>query len=229
MIPSTSPWTTAIQREPATARDCTLGGARLKDRVGPGADPGSCGDGRRDPHGPAAKGRGSCEEPVCADRLAAMEKKETPTTDRGPAPRLFTLEEAHLVLPEIEPLVARMKTIFASIRNEIAEASTATGIPPGSPRLSEHLEIRGVAPRLVAEINDLIRRVHQLGCLVNGPEAGLVDFPALLGTEIVYLCWMHGEARIDHWHRIPDGFSGRRPLLDPEASSTPRGGAPIVH
>jgi hypothetical protein len=28
----------------------------------------------------------------------------------------------------------------------------------------------------------------------------------------VLLCWKRGEARIDFWHRIEDGFAGRQPI-----------------
>lgn len=134
-----------------------------------------------------------------------------------PYPRLFTIEEAQSVLGEIEPLVAEVKTLFTRIRGEIADASRVTGIPADNDRLSEHLAARGIAPDLIARVNDLVRDIHERGCVVNGPEAGLVDFPALLGSEIVFLCWKHGEQGIGHWHRIPDGYAGRRPLLDPDA------------
>jgi len=128
--------------------------------------------------------------------------------------RLFTIEEAQGLLAEIEPLVAEMKTAFEKIRIEISEASSMEGLEPGSQRLSKRLEQRGVAPALVVHVNDLIRRIAEKGCVVNGPEAGLVDFPALFDSQIVFLCWQHGEPRIGHWHTIPDGFAGRRPLLD---------------
>lgn len=134
--------------------------------------------------------------------------------DQDPFTRLFTLAEAHTLLAEIAPLVGEMKTAFKKIRREIADASRASGLDPGNPALSDALDQRGIAPPLVAQVNELIRRIHETGCVVNGPEAGLVDFPALLGSEIVYLCWQHGEAEIRHYHRIPDGFSGRRPLLE---------------
>ena len=138
--------------------------------------------------------------------------------EQSPYPRLFTIREASCVLPTISPLISEMRRTFAAIRSEIAEASRAAGIPTDNPRLSERLEERGVAPALVARVNELITRVHEHGCLVNGPEAGLVDFPALFGGEIVFLCWKHGEEAIGHWHRIPDGFAGRRPLLDDSAA-----------
>lgn len=127
--------------------------------------------------------------------------------------RLFTLQEAQGLLPEIDPLVGRMKDAFQEIRVEIADAAKETGLAPSSPQLSGHIEKRGIANELVSEVNDLIRRIHEHGCVVNGPEAGLIDFPALFDSEIVFLCWKHGEPCIAHWHRIPEGFAGRRPLL----------------
>lgn len=148
--------------------------------------------------------------------------------DSAPYTRLFTLEEAQGLLLEIEPLVGQMKSAFKRIRREIADASKATGLQPSNPRLSEHLEQRGVANALVSEVNGLIRRIHEHGCVVNGPEAGLIDFPALFDSEIVFLCWKHGEPRIEHWHRIPDGFANRKPLLDPEGARSDQDSA-IVH
>lgn len=142
----------------------------------------------------------------------------------SPYPRLFTIEEASRVLPTIEPLMDEMRKAFTAIRSEIEAAAREAGLPPNDPRLSEEVEARGIAPPLVARVNELIGLVHAQGCLVNGPEAGLVDFPALFGSEIVFLCWKHGEESIGHWHRIPDGFAGRRPLLDaspaPDSSGT---------
>ena len=129
--------------------------------------------------------------------------------------RLFTLEEAQSMVVEIEPLVAEMTTAFAGIRREISATCRAAGVEPDSASLSERLQERGIAPALVGRVNDLIRRITEKGCVVNGPEVGLVDFPALLDSRIVFLCWKHGEPAIGHWHAIPDGFAGRRPLLDP--------------
>jgi hypothetical protein len=139
--------------------------------------------------------------------------------EESPYPRLFTIQEASRILPTIEPLMVEMRTTFAAIRKEIEAAAREAGVATGHPQLPERVEARGIAPPLVARVNELIALVHAQGCLVNGPEAGLVDFPALFGSEIVFLCWKHGEEAIGHWHRIPDGFSGRRPLLDASAAS----------
>jgi hypothetical protein len=41
-----------------------------------------------------------------------------------------------------------------------------------------------------------------------------VDFYTMAGGRIVCLCWRRGEPRIEHWHPVDEGFSGRRPLED---------------
>ena len=49
---------------------------------------------------------------------------------------------------------------------------------------------------------------------LQAPDRGLVDFPAVMDGEEVYLCWLLDEPAVDHWHSIEAGFAGRRPLAD---------------
>ena len=135
-------------------------------------------------------------------------------SEGGTPSRLFTVDEANALLPAIRPAVEELLETFKEIRAEIEQATELSGLPAASDQLPKRLEERGVAPRLFEKVRTIIDRIHARGCLVNGPEAGLVDFPCLYGSEIVFLCWKFGEPRVAHWHRIPDGFAGRRPLLD---------------
>ena len=138
--------------------------------------------------------------------------------------RLFTVEEANALIPELRPVVEELLGSFREIRAEIEAAASQAKLPLGSPELGRHLEERAVAPRLFDRVKKLVEQIHSSGCLVNGPEAGLIDFPCLLNNEIVFLCWKYGEPGIGYWHRIPDGFAGRRPLLD---LSVPEEGARV--
>lgn len=128
--------------------------------------------------------------------------------------RLFTIDEARALLPVLRPDVEKLLDTFREIRAEIEAASGQTGLEPGSPDLAGHLQARGIVPRLFDRVKQIVERIHLHGCLVNGPEAGLIDFPCLYNNEIVFLCWKFGEPTVTYWHRIPDGFAGRRPLLD---------------
>jgi len=127
--------------------------------------------------------------------------------------KIFTIDEARALLPLIAPEIADLVATFQQIRSEIEQTAGQTGLDIDSPDLAGHLEARGVVGRLFEKVRSGLERIHDHGCIVNGPEAGLVDFPCLYNNEIVFLCWKHGEPTIGHWHRIPDGFAGRRPLL----------------
>ncbi|HUD72908.1 MAG TPA: DUF2203 domain-containing protein [Dongiaceae bacterium] len=134
---------------------------------------------------------------------------ETPSR----AQKIFTIDEARALLPVIQPEVEALVRTYREIRSEIEATAGTTGLTIDSPDLAGHLEARGVVARLFEQARDSIAKVHRHGCVVNGPEAGLIDFPCLYNNEIVFLCWQYGETTIEHWHRIPDGFAGRRPLL----------------
>ena len=41
---------------------------------------------------------------------------------------------------------------------------------------------------------------------------GLVDFPCLMNDREVNLCWRFGETKINFWHGLDEGYTGRKPL-----------------
>ncbi len=62
--------------------------------------------------------------------------------------------------------------------------------------------------RLEEAIQSGIERIHSTGCLVKDLDVGLLDFPARINNEEVYLCWRLGEDRIRFYHRQDEGFCG---------------------
>ena len=70
------------------------------------------------------------------------------------------------------------------------------------------LRMQGVIDRMQAGV----ARIDELGVTLREIETGLIDFPALHQGETVLLCWQLGEDEIAWWHRVDDGFAGRRPL-----------------
>jgi len=68
---------------------------------------------------------------------------------------------------------------------------------------------------VVAKVKDALDQIQATGCIVKDLESGLLDFPALIRDEEVYLCWRLGEDRIRFYHRQDEGFAGRKPI-DPE-------------
>jgi hypothetical protein len=62
------------------------------------------------------------------------------------------------------------------------------------------------------ELLKAVLSLNSMGIQLKGPLEGLIDFPSYRDGELVELCWKLGEERVEHWHRIGEGFSGRKKL-----------------
>jgi hypothetical protein len=100
-------------------------------------------------------------------------------------------------------------------------------LDPESPDLMARLRKDGDVLRLISQVKDWVAEINSHGCVCKGVEQGLIDFPCMLGSEVVFLCWQLGETSVAHWHRIEDGFAGRTTLLDQKGSEP--GGSTSYH
>lgn len=140
--------------------------------------------------------------------------------------RFFTLLEAEALLPSIEAYLRRL----LQLKNEHEQISAqlnvinqrimlAGGMVP--PR--EHvLELKKQKEAAARALKETVEAIHETGCQVKDVEIGLIDFPTLYRGKEVYLCWKLGEQGIGYWHRVEDGFQGRRPI-DSEFLTNHRG------
>ena len=62
------------------------------------------------------------------------------------------------------------------------------------------------------ELEDLFSELESLGCYYKdwNFEIGLVDFPARMEGQDVFLCWRSDEPEIQWYHRMEEGFAGRK-------------------
>jgi len=136
-----------------------------------------------------------------------------PPAERGL--RFFTVEEANTLVASLELEFARIAAARAALGPVVTALGPGAAVavleegdrgPPG--REAEVGRLRGLA----GEITSAIERLNGLGCLVKDLDRGLVDFYAQRGDETVFLCWQFGEPAVSHWHRVEDGFAGRRPI-----------------
>jgi hypothetical protein len=131
-------------------------------------------------------------------------------------PRLFTIDEANALLAVLRPLIANVLDSVEHLRGKSETVIRSEGLAPDHPEFMDRLQKDREVAQLVHQIKAAVEEIQSYGCMCKGIEQGLVDFPCLWGGEIVFLCWQYGENDIAFWHRIEDGFAGRRPLLDPE-------------
>jgi len=135
--------------------------------------------------------------------------------------KLFSLSEAERARVELEPVLIEAMEIrkkMAELESQImalAERIMRQGgvIIPYDHAANTRLEPDRVAANLQASLD----RIHSTGCVVKDLDVGLLDFPARIHGEPVYLCWRLGEDRIRFYHRQDEGFAGRKPI-DPRDS-----------
>jgi hypothetical protein len=129
--------------------------------------------------------------------------------------RVFTADEANALLPQVEPVVARMREAAAGVREArpvlVTFAARASTVGGARPTDEENAARRAFAAAERA-LGEALVELQALGVWVKDVDRGLVDFPSRRSDELVELCWLHGEPAVSHWHRIGEGFAGRRPL-----------------
>lgn len=123
--------------------------------------------------------------------------------------RLFTVEEANALLPEIRPRIAELIAIRQRVRDR--QPALARIIHTDYPTNGGN---RAASQTVVdlERFERLINEINELGCLLKDVNVGLVDFPAEINGREVYLCWQYGEDKVEWWHDVEAGYAGRRPL-----------------
>jgi hypothetical protein len=133
----------------------------------------------------------------------------------------FAVEEANRLVPELQRRMQRMvetKREYDNIQSRMDVLSLAvSGASRQNPDTLELSQLHQQRQRLGDTLSREIASIQRHGCLVKDVDRGLVDFYALAGDRLVFLCWQLGEAEITHWHTLEGGFSQRQPLrTEPE-------------
>ena len=111
----------------------------------------------------------------------------------------------------MNPLFANLPTTVFEVMSSLAR-ETGTDAATLAPEVL--LRHRPAARALVEELDAIVHEIEESGAHLKDVQLGLVDFPSERDGELVYLCWQFGESEIAFWHRVEDGFAGRRPLSD---------------
>ena len=119
----------------------------------------------------------------------------------------FTLEEAKRELTSVHARASKMaelKILLDKKGWDVYHHEYFGGRGPNG---------NGSFPAEVETLVEIVKGLEERGIIVKGLEQGLIDFPHIRGNgEEVYLCWKLGEDDIHFWHRIEDGFAGRRSI-----------------
>jgi hypothetical protein len=127
--------------------------------------------------------------------------------------RLFTVEQANALLPDILPVVASLREHALALRAEQAvldelarRAEEMGGVQPTAREADAAVQ----ACEHLGSLEDAIGELQAAGVRVKDAERGLLDFPSERDGELIELCWLYGEHAVTHWHRIGEGYAQRR-------------------
>jgi hypothetical protein len=132
--------------------------------------------------------------------------------------KYYDIDAANDAVPEIDRIVRLLgdqRVELVRLRDEVlAKQGSGEGAGTaiaGDLRLTR-LRMQGLIDQMAAGV----ARIDAMGLTLRDIEHGLVDFPALLSGQQVWLCWQLGESSIGWWHALDTGFSNRRPLTELE-------------
>ncbi len=121
--------------------------------------------------------------------------------------RHFSLNEANKLLESLKPLVNKMLALKNTLDGQgydIYRHEYFGGVGPNG---------TGEFPKEMEELIEVVKKIASEGVQIKSIDNGLLDFPHIRGNgEEVYLCWKTGEEEINFWHKIPDGFPGRKSI-----------------
>jgi hypothetical protein len=130
--------------------------------------------------------------------------------------KYFSLTEAERLRAQLEPvLIEAMETrkkmgdTETQIRAQAERIQRSGGLQVP---YEQAAKVRGEHDKLLEALKEKLERIHSTGCVVKDLDVGLLDFPARIDDEDVYLCWKLGEDRIRFYHRQDEGFAGRKPI-----------------
>lgn len=130
--------------------------------------------------------------------------------------RTYTVEEANAELPRVRRIVEQIAQLSA-LRPELEDQARIAEYEAKKEGSSEaqrerHQQAREAAASAELEWLKAVAALNGLGIQLKGPLEGLVDFPSMRNGEQVELCWKLGEEKVEHWHRVGEGFAGRKKL-----------------
>lgn len=130
--------------------------------------------------------------------------------------RQFTLEQANSLVPWLERTFQRLNSSMErleDLRERVGEVQREHRRLNGSfERYTEINNMQTELDEMDKELQSIVEDIIAEGILIRDIPSGLVDFPHLRDGREVYLCWISGEERIEHWHETDRGFADRQPI-----------------
>jgi hypothetical protein len=126
--------------------------------------------------------------------------------------RLFTLEEAAALIPQVKRDFERIHQELGELKDgmilykriQLHQGGTLDKDDEVFTRKREHFEAR---------FEHWVHHFLDQGILLRDIDRGLIDFPYQSHAgDFYYLCWQLGEDGLFYFHPVEEGFMGRQPI-----------------
>ena len=115
----------------------------------------------------------------------------------------FTIQEANASLPLVRAIVKDLTELARDVvqrRDRLSSLPCGGACGPDDPYGEELLQIAGELEKDSRRLREYVEELLELGVKPRSITEGLVDFPAILDSRPVYLCWKLGEPEVLHWY-----------------------------
>lgn len=132
-------------------------------------------------------------------------------------PKIFTVEEAKALLPQVSSALVQLQEKkrqidLKQVEIDLMEIVNVGSAPVAAGHRQKIDERMNDLNRLVSQYTELFEEIESWGPVVKDVDQGLIDFYHVKDQQLVFLCWKQGESQIEHWHDLENGFQGRRAL-----------------
>ena len=119
----------------------------------------------------------------------------------------YTRNEAQQLLPQIREWIVALNRLRENLgRYETRlHGMTEQGLDIGGSTVNQWI-------RALAEMQGILAEFQRRQIFIKDLARGLVDFPAIINSREVFLCWEVDEPSVEFWHDLDSGFTGREPL-----------------
>ncbi|PZS02778.1 MAG: DUF2203 domain-containing protein [Candidatus Chloroheliales bacterium] len=126
--------------------------------------------------------------------------------------KFYTVEEANRILPELTAILQQMQGAKEQILAHRDELEQLEQVAASNGHAQHAEELTAQLDALVRLLNNRLERLNDASIELRDLDDGLLDFPSLRGTRMIWLCWKLGELQVAFWHELNTGFTSRQKL-----------------
>jgi hypothetical protein len=129
--------------------------------------------------------------------------------------RVFTVTEANAMLPLVRAItgdLVRLSREVVERHQRVEHLKAGRDMTSGDPYDQELVQIEEELTKDRRRLHEYVEELRQLGVEPKSGLEGVVDFPAILEGELVFLCWKYDEPQVVYYHSIDGGFAQRQRL-----------------